>query len=166
MNKNDLISVLKPNNQEHLIKFWDELTEKDKEILYNEIMQTDFNELNGFFQKVKSEMLETTMELDSSMQPVPVNLKGSFADSTNSQLKEYELKGLEAIANGQVAVLLMAGGQGTRLGVNYPKGMYSVKLPSDKTLYQIQAERIIRLEKLASQEFPNKSGVIPWYIMT
>eukprot|EP00122_Pirum_gemmata_P003974 Pgem_evm1s3599 len=66
---------------------------------------------------------------------------------------------MKAMANNEVAVLLLAGGQGTRLGSADPKGMYNVDLPSQKSLFQIQSERIKRLQTLNNCE-------IPFYIMT
>lgn len=105
------------------------------------------------------------LEIDSLMEPVPESQFEAEDTCDPIKLENYRNRGLEEVSKGHVGVLLMAGGQGTRLGVNYPKGMYSVGLPSGKTLFQIQAERIRRLQTLAERK-TGKYGSIPWYIMT
>ena len=64
----------------------------------------------------------------------------------------------------------MSGGQGSRLGFNHPKGMFSLKMPSDKTLFQYFVDRIIGLKKLANDKAKkagkDESGKIFLYIMT
>jgi UDP-N-acetylglucosamine/UDP-N-acetylgalactosamine diphosphorylase len=172
MTKQELQALLEPFGQEHLLKFWDQLSDSDQKHLNEEIRQLDLSELDASFKRVKLEMSMSAKEIDSAIQPVPVELKGSISKSSQEQLTSYEMDGLKAIANNQVGVLLLAGGQGTRLGVNYPKGMYSVDLLSGKTLYQLQAERLIRVKQLAMKHFGSESTVsqpgssIPWYIMT
>lgn len=167
MEKHTLESHLKQFGQEHLIQFWDELTVEERQHLRSDIMDIDFEQLNVNFAKVKSQMTNAQMQVDSQIQPVPSNSKGSLEKSSNDEVKQYEEIGLKAIAKNEVAVLLLASGQGTRLGVTYPKGMYSVNLLSGKTLYQIQAERLVKVKQLANKKYPEESvgSTIPWYIM-
>src|SRR5690606_31825567 len=71
----------------------------------------------------------------------------------------YRAAGLEALRAGRCAAFLVAGGQGTRLGHDGPKGVFDIGLPSGKSLFQLQAERLRRLGALCGR-------AIPWYIMT
>lgn len=73
---------------------------------------------------------------------------------------------MEFIANNQVAVVLMAGGQGTRLGSSAPKGCFDIGLPSQKSLFQLQGERIRKAEMLAAKKHGKENVTIPWYVMT
>jgi UDP-N-acetylglucosamine/UDP-N-acetylgalactosamine diphosphorylase len=105
--------------------------------------------LEFFRQAMQAESEDNSKSLEDRMKPVPDRWCGYASRSTPEQLDALESKGLELISEGKVATLLLAGGQGTRLGVIYPKGMYDIGLPSRKTLYQLQApQRLFSAESL------------------
>lgn len=157
---------LRASGQEHLLNHADQLAPHTRQAFERELSEMDMESLNRYFSRTKSsgdDLMEG--KLDDRMQPIPSELHGAVTRTNIYDYKTYENLGLEAVAQGKVAVLLLAGGQGTRLGVSYPKGMYNVGLPSGKTLYQIQAERLLRLEERARQ-MHGGAGQVPWYIMT
>ncbi|KAM9326692.1 UDP-N-acetylhexosamine pyrophosphorylase-like protein 1 [Gastrophryne carolinensis] len=154
--------------QEQLLRFWDELTAGQRDALLGELQLLEPRELSEHCHRAQEAYVRERscpQRLDHRMCPVPAEFLGSVRRSQAAELRAWEEEGLRQVAQNKVAVLLLAGGQGTRLGVTYPKGMYNVGLPSGKTLYQIQAERIIRLQKLAREKH-GTGCTVPWYIMT
>eukprot|EP00730_Choanoeca_flexa_P012459 TRINITY_DN4295_c0_g1_i3.p1 TRINITY_DN4295_c0_g1~~TRINITY_DN4295_c0_g1_i3.p1 ORF type:complete len:507 (+),score=153.02 TRINITY_DN4295_c0_g1_i3:220-1521(+) len=105
-------------------------------------------------------------KLDEFMKPLSSETIGqASAFPATDDMNAWFDDGLKLISEGKVAALLLAGGQGTRLGSANPKGMYPLGLPSGKTLYHLQADRIRRLQIMAKQKH-GKNCIIPWYIMT
>lgn len=151
--------------QEHLLQFWDQLSEDDRDELLHELKDINFDEVVEFFKTANDSLKESEEKLDDRLKPIPNHLYGAISRTSPELLAAYEDEGLKQISLGKVGVLLMAGGQGTRLGSSDPKGMYDVGLISHKSLYQIQAERIIRLGQIAEKRFGRPSA-ITWFIMT
>jgi len=151
-------------DQEHLLDRFDTLNTSEQANLIKEISNLSMAEVIGYFDNAMAETDEDTNQVPV-LKPIPQENYGFITTTPQDTLSQYHDVGMDSISNGEVAVLLLAGGQGTRLGVDYPKGMYNMGLPSQKTLYQIQAERIRKLEELA-EERTGKRGNIMWYIMT
>jgi len=160
-----LRTELQTHEQQHLLAHWDNLTSEEKARLYKDLKSINYAEVKGFFKACKESLANTAEKVDEHLQPIPQDYLGSVTRAGDQTLDRYSQSGLKQISESRVGVILLAGGQGTRLGCAYPKGMYDVGLPSHKTLYQLQAERIIRVQQLAKQN-TGKEGIIPWYIMT
>jgi UDP-N-acetylglucosamine/UDP-N-acetylgalactosamine diphosphorylase len=155
--------------QGHLLSFWSKLSDTEQASLAAQLEALDIERVNRIYKRaVEAEKeLADPAQAAQSIEPLP---EDAFESTVGQPEKEKQWReiGLKAIANGQVAVLLMAGGQGTRLGSSAPKGCYDIGLPSHKSLFQYQAERIARLQVVAQEEAGKAKGsvVIPWYIMT
>ncbi|CAK1592663.1 unnamed protein product [Parnassius mnemosyne] len=165
MSYESLKEYLTAHGQEHLIKYWPELSENEREQLAGEIKKLDMAEINSLFQRAMESTKVILEKTDDDLKPIPQSHYESVPGLTEDKIREYQSIGFKEISEGKVGVLLLAGGQATRLGFGHPKGMYNVGIPSKKTLFQIQAERILRVQQMAA-ESTGREGKITWYIMT
>src|SRR5205823_7872185 len=62
--------------------------------------------------------------------------------------------GEDALRRGEVAILIVAGGQGTRLGFDHPKGMFPIGPVTNKSLFQIHAEKVLALGRRYGKAVP------------
>lgn len=75
-------------------------------------------------------------------------------DERNRRSADLAARGEAAYRAGQVAVLMVAGGQGTRLGSSAPKGCFTIAPHSGKSIYQLQAEKVLSLSRRIGQAVP------------
>ncbi|CAG8449538.1 6132_t:CDS:2 [Ambispora gerdemannii] len=153
--------------QGHLFTFYDELDPEEQNSLFDQLSKLDVERVNRIFRKAVSGTETVSSSQQASLEPLPEEVFDSVLSADEVKIKDWESLGLQLIAENKVAVILMAGGQGTRLGSSAPKGCYDIRLPSAKSLFQLQAERILRLQKYAQEITKTTSKVvIPWYVMT
>ncbi|TWU75309.1 UDP-N-acetylglucosamine pyrophosphorylase [Metarhizium rileyi] len=159
----DLRAKYTEAGQDHVFTFYDSLSTQDKAALFDQL--TSFNPayINNI---TKRALVETKSDIPDTLEPLPESAQASILDSSTDDINKWYSSGLDLIGKNKVAVVLMAGGQGTRLGSSAPKGCYDIGLPSHKSLFQIQAERIRKIQELAAKQAGKESVVVPWYVMT
>lgn len=151
--------------QEQVLAFYDELNAAEKAGLFERLSTINPKYINEVTQKaLKPQGSEKEEQI--RLEPLPEEATASILDSKSEDIESWYNFGLDLVAEGRVAVVLMAGGQGTRLGSSAPKGCFNIGLPSEKSLFQIQAERIWKVQQLAEKKSGKKDIVISWYVMT
>lgn len=163
MGDKEIEQLYREAGQGHLFNHVDQLSSEERNTFYDNLRKLA-NRIspNGLKQAYKASLAALESENGSKVElrALPKTSYKSIIGNTDLA-NQYTDLGLASIKNGEVAVVLMAGGQGTRLGSSNPKGCYDVNLPSHKSLFQIQAEKIWRLQNISNSKKP-----IPWYIMT
>ena len=144
-------AILKKYNQEHLLNVYEKLEEKKQKQLLNQIMNIDFELIRSLYDNTKKENSTNNDKIE------PMEYLDKY--KLNDKYKYYENIGKQAIKEGKLAAVTMAGGQGTRLGHTGPKGTYDIGLDSHKSLFELLCDYL--------KEEGKKYGVtIPWFIMT
>ena len=150
-----LVAILRPFGQEHLLTFWDKLDLAGQESLARQIEAIDFALVRRLYDGRNEH--GNLRELAARAAPPPAFRLDTAKNPFSSQ--QAQQRAVESLRAGQVGVVLVAGGQGTRLGFDHPKGMFPIGPISNKTLFQIHVEKIVA----ASRRY----GVrIPLYLMT
>ena len=147
MNFEERKKLLAEWKQSHLLRFYEQLNDEEKQILLSQIDGIDWSFEQAFSHESKSK--------DSLIEEIDaLQLEKILADQ-----EHYRSVGLQAIRDGKLCLLLLAGGQGTRLGFDKPKGCFNVGLTKELYIFQLLMEHIMDVVRAAD-------AYIPLYIMT
>ncbi|CAI4231960.1 unnamed protein product [Auanema sp. JU1783] len=163
MYSKDELKVL-VDGQDSLLQFFDDLSAAEKETFVQQLKTLDIPSAKKHF----LESVNVYHPEPKNLRPVPEDHHAIVKSMSEKDISFYKNKGLEAVANGEVAALVLAGGQASRLGSSSPKGTVPLGLdvsPCD-SLFGIQAAKIAALERLASATFPGKNGKVQWVVMS
>jgi len=138
---------LKKYNQDHLLKFEKELTKQEKIKLYSQIEGLNF------------EYLKELNKTEENKEKVITPIKAITLPEIEATKQEFMEIGLNALKNQEVGAMLLAGGMGTRLGSNNPKGMYNIGKTKDVYIFQRLIENLLDVVNLCGK-------YVPLFIMT
>jgi UDP-N-acetylglucosamine/UDP-N-acetylgalactosamine diphosphorylase len=136
----------------HLFDFWDARPEEMKKRLLEDLESLEVEVVEGLRERLGREDAQAAPT--PALEPTPYVSRTRVAEDT-----EARAQGERLIAEGRTAVLTVAGGQGTRLGYDGPKGMYPISPIRKLTLFEIAAEKLLAARR-------RYGARIPWLIMT
>ncbi len=140
----ELTEHLSRYGQQHLTYGWDRLSTAEREELAAQLARIDFALLRALYER--RDAPAGAVPAPESIRPIPVQ-----PDAASAAVRAV---GEDALRRGEVAVLLVAGGQGSRLGFEKPKGMYPVGPVSDASLFQIHAEKVLAVARRYGRPVP------------
>lgn len=138
---------LQIHNQSHLLKYYDELTVAQQEKLLSQISNIDWG-----FEAYLDTNCDKEMDVIEPIDALDI-------DHINDKKAEYLEIGCQAIKDGKLCLLLLAGGQGTRLGYDKPKGSFNIGKTKDLFIFELLIEHTMDVVKMTG-------SWIPFYIMT
>jgi UDP-N-acetylglucosamine/UDP-N-acetylgalactosamine diphosphorylase len=145
----ETLQQLKKTGQEHVLAWWDQLSETERRELIDQLRGIRFEHLGQLYSQ-----RDWAVSLPSADEIEPVPVIQVSADS-----REALQAGEDSFKRGEVAVLVVAGGQGSRLGFDHAKGMFPISPVRNKSLFQIHAEKVLAL----SQRYRKP---VPFLVMT
>ncbi len=147
-----LLERLERHGQAHLLRWWSELDTPSRTRLAAEIAAIDFDRLDRLIAEL---VLGNPVAAAAPEQVSPVDVvRLPQTDGERMLWLRAAGTGADALAAGEVAVILVAGGSGTRLGFEGPKGTFPIGPVSSASLFQIHAEKIVALGRRFGRGHP------------
>lgn len=156
----DLRSRYEALGQGHVFAHFESLTPDEQTALLDQAAAIDLDEIASLHESLVKGNAGDAGSLAEGLEPADyIPLPGRREDANASLWREAVLKGEAALRTGRVAAFTVAGGQGTRLGFDGPKGTYGVTPVLGKSLFQVFAEKILAAGRVYGRP-------VPWYLMT
>ncbi|RLS51111.1 MAG: UDPGP type 1 family protein [Planctomycetota bacterium] len=155
----ELTKRLAFTRQEHLVRWWDILSPTQQSQLQHQLESIDFPLIQRLYQARETDAGEAGADRASRATPPSQLVRQPVTPADRELWKRATTWGEQALAAGQVGAILVAGGQGTRLGFDHPKGMFPIGPVSNRTLFQIFCEQLLARGQRAGR-------TIPYLIMT
>lgn len=156
--KQELAERLEKHGQGHLLRSWDDLDDAGRQALAAEVASIDLEQLGRLVAElVKGDAAAADVD-PARARPIDV-VRMPQTDSERADRRRATEAGEEALAAGEVGVVVVAGGSGTRLGFAGPKGTFPIGPVSSASLFQIHAEKLVALGRRYGKQ-------PPLYVMT
>jgi UDP-N-acetylglucosamine/UDP-N-acetylgalactosamine diphosphorylase len=149
-NYRELMTLLEPFDQTHLLAGWEELSDEQRAGLASQIQALDLPLIARLYRD-RNLPIDIRKLVERATSPRGVRLGQDQAGVSPAEARRL---GEELLRRGEVAALLVAGGQGTRLGFPHPKGMFPIGPVSGNSLFQIHVEKILARARKAGCSIP------------
>jgi len=136
-----IVRLLATAQQSQVLRFWDEIDSFGRQKLIDQLQAIDFDMLSKLVTGSDSKPDFAAMA-SVALPPPAVRIDGTGAAWSPADARKA---GEQALAAGRVGVVIVAGGQGTRLGFDWPKGMYPIGPLSGRTLFEFFADSLLAL---------------------
>ena len=134
MNYDQALAKLSAAGQEHVLQYYETLSEEQKEVLLTQIENTDFS------------VLESLKDRDASGKRGKITpLAAMQLSQIQEKEQEFRQAGIDTIRTGKVGAVLLAGGMGTRLGSDNPKGIYNIGITKAEYFYSLIIKNVFEV---------------------
>ncbi len=154
----DVVRTLEAAGQAHVLKYFDALNDDARRALLGQVRSIDWDAVPGLVKTYVTSKPASEISPED-LEPAPYYPRDHTAPGRGWNKSKYETMGEDLLRQGKIAAFTVAGGQGTRLGHDGPKGAYPGGAVTNKPLFHCLADWIVAAQKRYGR-------TIPWYIMT